>query len=144
MTFPTGVIRQGVMLPASPEIVFDMLMDPVKHAQFTGSAAGGSSDVGGTFEAWDGYILIRNLELRRGVLIVQEWSTTEWPGGLPPSRLEIRLRPIGQGTDLSLTQSGVPLEDVEKYAQGWYDHYWDPLFEFLREISVRQRKREGP
>ena len=139
MAVETSSIRQSIMLPASPEIVYDLLMDPVKHAQFTGSPASGSSEVGGTFLAWDGYIIIRNLELGRGKRIVQEWSTTEWPEDLPPSRLEIRLRPIGQGTELLLMQSGVPAADLEKYTQGWYEFYWDPLFDYLRQISTKRK-----
>ncbi len=139
MTPLTGEIQINVMIPASPEIVYDLLMDPVKHAQFTGSPASGSSEIGGTCIAWDGYIIMRNLELIRGKRIVQEWSTTEWPVGLPPSRLEIRLRPIGQGAELLLMQSGVPAADVEQYTQGWYEYYWDPMFDFLREISTKRK-----
>ena len=141
MTLQTGEIRLKVMLPASPEIVYDMLMDPVKHAQFTNAPASGSSEVGGAFIAIDGYVRSRNIELEKGKRIVQEWSTTEWPDNLPPSRLEIMLRPIGQGTDLFMMQTGVPEADIEKYAQSWYDLCWDPLFEFLREISTRRQVR---
>jgi activator of HSP90 ATPase len=140
MAIETGTIHQAIMFPAAPEVVYDMLMDPEKHSQFTGSVASGSSEVGGTFLASNGYITIKNLELENGKRIVQEWSTTEWPAGLPPSRLEIRLRPIGQGTDLDLLQTGVPIADLERYDQGWYIYYWNPLFEHLRILSV---KRQG-
>ncbi len=130
------------MLPASPETVYDMLTDPVRHAQFTRSPASGSSLLGGILTTHGGYILAQNLELERGKHIVQEWSTTEWPEGLPPSRLEIKLHAIGRGTDLSMVQTGVPAADVERYAQGWYEYYWNPLFEYLREISTRSKVRE--
>jgi activator of HSP90 ATPase len=128
MSLPTGEIRIRVMLPASPEIVYDMLMDPVMHAEFTNSPASGSSEVGGIFIASDGYISARNLVLEKGKRIVQAWSTTEWPEGLHAK---------GQGTELSMVQTGVPRADVERYKEGWYDYYWKPLTTLLKRMSTK-------
>ncbi len=131
----TKTIRQKIALPAPPDLIYDLLMDPVKHSQFTGSEAYGSSEVGGEFVAWDGYITARNLDLERGKRIVQEWSTSEWPEEMPPSRLEITLNKKDQGTELILVQTKVPAEQADDYAQGWHDSYWKPMLEYLKKIK---------
>jgi len=83
--------------------------------------------VGGKFTAWDGYIFGKNLELEPGRKIVQGWTTTEWPEGYPPSRLEITLRKRPGGTELKMVHSNVPAEQKDEYAGGWRSFYWEPL-----------------
>lgn len=139
MARKTRTIRQKVIIPASPEEVYDAFMDPKKHAAFTGDEASGSSEVGGEFSAWGGYITARNLELKRGKKIVQEWSTFEWPDDYPPSRLEITLRVLQEGTELTLVQSKVPVEQADDHDQGWHEHYWDHLVEYFQ----RKKKKTG-
>ncbi len=129
----TGTITQKVTIPASPEEVYDAFMDPKKHAAFTGADATGKSEVGAEFTAWDGYITGKNLELERGKYIVQEWSTTEWPEGYPPSRLELTFVKVKDGTELTMVHSGVPAEQLEEYRQGWFDNYWDLLKEYFQK-----------
>ena len=94
-----------------------------------------SGAVGGKFTAWEGYIFGRNLELVRGKKIVQEWSTTEWPEGYPPSRLEITLTKSREGTTLRMVHSRVPASQRADYAQGWKDSYWNPLKEYFKAKS---------
>ena len=86
-----------------------------------------SAKVGGKFTAWDGYIFGKNLELEPGRKIVQGWTTTEWPEGYPPSRLEITLRKRPGGTELKMVHSNVPAEQKDEYAGGWRSFYWEPL-----------------
>ncbi len=131
----TKTIRQKIALPASPDLIYDLLMDPVKHSEFTGSEAHGSSEVGGEFVAWDGYITARNLDLERGKRIVQEWSTSEWPEEMPPSCVEITLNKKNQGTELILVQTEVPVEQADDYAQGWHDFYWKPMLKYLKRTK---------
>ena len=128
----TKTIRQRVIIPASPEEVYDAFIDPKKHTAFTGGEASGSSEVGGEFSAWDGYITARSLELDPGKKIVQEWSTSEWPKGYAPSRLEITLKKHAGGTELTLVQSKVPEKQADDYEKGWHEHYWDHLIEYFK------------
>ncbi len=123
----TITITQKVVIPALPEEVYDAFLDPEKHAAFTGAEATGDPRVEGEFTAWDGYITGKNLELEKGKRIVQEWSTSEWPEGYPPSRLELTFRKVKDGTELTMVHSQVPAEQAEEYRQGWFDNYWDLL-----------------
>ncbi len=89
----TGVIRHKVIIPAAtPEDVYNAILSSKEHTEFTGSQASCSGRVGEKFTAWDGYISGKNIELHRNSEIVQEWKTTEWPEGYPPSILKISLK----------------------------------------------------
>ncbi len=136
----TGTITQKVTIPASPEAVYDAFMDPKKHAAFTGAEATGKPEVGAEFTTWDGYSFGKNLELEKGKHIVQEWSTTEWPEGYPPSRLELTFAKVKEGTEVTMVQSDVPAEQVEEYRQGWYDNYWDLLQEYFGKKKKKSAK----
>ncbi len=127
----TTTITQKVIIPASPEEVYEAFIDAKKHAAFTGAEATCDAKVGGEFTAWDGYITGKNLELEQGKRIVQEWSTSEWPEGYPPSRLELTFRKVKDGTELTMVHSDVPASQADEYRQGWFDSYWDPLKEYF-------------
>ena len=126
-------IYDSVIIPASPEEVYDAYMDPKKHTVFTGSKATGDGKVGGKFTAWDGYIFGKNVVLEKGKRIVQEWRTTEWPEGYPPSKLELTLKKVKGGTEVAMTHSDVPAEQADDYRQGWIDFYWKPLREYFKK-----------
>ncbi|HEY3420472.1 MAG TPA: SRPBCC domain-containing protein [Methanomassiliicoccales archaeon] len=137
MTMKTRTIVQKVIVPATPEEVYDAFMDPEKHSEFTQTETTGSQEVGGEVSAGDGYISAKNIELKKGRKIVQEWTTTEWPEGYPPSILELDLRKVEGGTELTMTHSKVPDEQADDYAEGWKEYYWDLMVEYFR------KKKEG-
>jgi uncharacterized protein YndB with AHSA1/START domain len=122
-----GTIEQTAFIDAAPEEVYEAFLDPKKHAEFTGSPATTNAKVGAEFQAWDGYISGKNLELVKGKRIVQEWETTEWPEGYPRSRLELTFTAKKGGTELKMVHSKVPAEQVEEYTSGWPESYWEPL-----------------
>jgi len=131
-----ATIVQEEIFDAAPMDVYEALVDPAKHAQFTGSTATGEPVEGGAFTAWDGYIEGRHERLVPGARIVQLWRTSEFPEGHPDSRLELELRPEAEGkTRLRLTHSGVPRDQAKSYEKGWVDHYWTPLRDFLRDSA---------
>lgn len=130
-------IRQRVLLPATPGEVYDAIVDLRIHAAFTAAAATGSRRVGGRFNACDGYITGVHRELVPGERIVQDWTTTEWPEGAPPSRLELTLKRTRGGTELRMAHSNVPASQAAAYRQGWIDYYWKPLRAYLEERAGR-------
>ena len=123
----TTTIKQKIIIPASPEKVYEAYINPKKHSEFTGSKATGKPSVGSKFTAWDGYIQGRNLELEKGKRIVQEWTTTDWPENYPPSKLELTFQQTPEGTEIQMTHSNVPAEQKEELAEGWTEFYWKPL-----------------
>ena len=130
----TTTIQQTDFIPgAKPQEVYDALVDPRKHAEFTGAKATGQAKVGAAFTAWDGYISGKHLTLEPGKRLVQEWRTTEWPKDAPPSRLEWTFRAKGDGTEVVMVHSEVPADQAESYRQGWIDYYWDPLKQYFED-----------
>jgi len=127
-----ATIEQTVEIPATPEEVYEGFTNPTIHEAMTGAEATGVAKVGAEFTAWDGYIKGTYLELEPGKRIVQEWSTSEWPDGAKPSRLELTFEPIGEGhTKLTMIHSHVPVEQKDMYESGWHESYWEPMTDYF-------------
>lgn len=138
MTLRFGKIRQTEFIPnATPAEVYRALTNPKIHTAFTGSKATGSARVGGKFTAWDDYITGKNVELKSGRKIVQEWRTTEFPEEYPSSKLELTLKAKRGGTQIIMAHSKVPASQTKKYKSGWVSAYWDPLREYFRARKAR-------
>jgi activator of HSP90 ATPase len=131
MTLKFETIRQTELFDASPAEVYEAYVNPKKHAAFTGQAATGTPRAGCKFTAGDGYITGKYVKLEKGKRIVQEWTTTEWPEGYPPSKLELTVKAKGKKAELTMVHSKVPAEQGEYYAGGWKEYYWEPLKKYL-------------
>ncbi|MGA3058925.1 MAG: SRPBCC domain-containing protein [Candidatus Bathyarchaeia archaeon] len=128
-------IKQKVVIPASPREVYDAYVDPKIHSKFTGSKATGKAVIGGKFTAWDGYISGKYLELEDGKRVVQEWTSTDFPKGSGPSRLELCFNKVPEGTELVMVHSDVPEEQADEASEGWTEWYWDPLKKYFSKKS---------
>ena len=73
----TKSIKQTVTFNASPELIYNLIMDEKKHAAFTGSKAIIDSKAKGKFSVFDGYCHGYNMELLKGKKIVQAWHFAE-------------------------------------------------------------------
>ncbi len=127
----TVKITQREVIPASPEEVYDAYLNPETQEEFTGGEATSDTRVGGEFTAWDAYIKGKYIELERGKKIVQEWIASDFPEGYAPSKLEITLKPVKGGTELTMVHSDVPEEIAADIKQGWIDYYWDPMKKYF-------------
>ena len=123
-----SVITQKTFIPSvAPSEVYDAFVNAKTHARFTGAAASGVARVGAKFTAWDGYIQGTYRTLIKGKKIVQDWVTTEWPAGMPASRVEFTFASAKGGTQVRMVHSRVPASQAAQYRQGWLDYYWTPL-----------------
>lgn len=125
----------STLLPATPHEVYDTWMASEGHSAMTGSPATISPEVGGEFDAWDGYIHGKNLVLEPGVLIVQSWRTSEFSDDEKDSLIEINLKPVGDQTELTLRHSQLPPHGTQ-YEEGWVESYFEPMKEYF---STRQK-----
>lgn len=132
-------IRQKVIVAAKPIEIYEAFVNAKRHSAFTGSKATGEGKVGGKFTAWDGYISGKFLELDEGKKIVQEWITTEWPEGYPPSRFELTFREVKDGTEVLMVHSDVPAEQAGELEEGWNESYWKPLKTYFKELRKQKR-----
>jgi len=116
--------------PASPTELYAAWLNSDQHAAMTGASASVSSEPRGRFEAWGGYISGTNLELDEGRRIVQAWRTSQFSPDEPDSRLEILFEADGDGARVTINHSVLP-EHGMAYLQGWVDHYFEPMKEWL-------------
>jgi activator of HSP90 ATPase len=128
----TGTIKQKAKFKASPEEVYELLMDSKKHSAFTGAKAKIGKKEGDPYSAYDGYIVGKNIKLIPGKKIVQTWRAVDgkWPED-HESTITFDLKPSGKGTELTFTHADVPENQVAEFKKGWKDFYWSPMTEWL-------------
>jgi activator of HSP90 ATPase len=126
-------IRQTATFKASPEKIYDLIMDEKKHAELTGSKVTLSNKPNGEFSVFDGYCKGYNIELVKGRKIVQAWHFAE--DGWPDNHFSIcnfEFEKVGDKTKLRFIQSEVPAHKVESLKEGWKQFYWDAIKKYLK------------
>jgi activator of HSP90 ATPase len=124
------MIEQKVTFQASPERIYQALLDSELHTQFTGATAVIDASKNGRFKVWDGYAEGTITELVPNSKIVQRWRAADWPEDVW-STVTITLSERDNKTELIFTHEGVPDEFADDIAQGWHDFYWQPLKKWL-------------
>jgi len=130
----TESIKQTVTFNAPSIVIYKLLMDQKKHAEFTGTSVIMSAQVNGKFRIFDGYCHGYNIELIEGEKIVQAWIFKEdgWPDD-HYSVCTFRLKTIADKTTLIFSQTGVPKHKVESLKDGWKQFYWKPMKAYLTD-----------
>ena len=131
----TKSIRQSVTFDATPEKIYDLIMNQKKHAAFTGSKVTMSTKVKGKFNTFDGYCKGYNIELVKGKKIVQAWHFAE--DGWPDDHFSIctfELEKSGSKTKLRFLQTDVPEHKVETLKDGWKEFYWEAMKGYLKAL----------
>lgn len=125
-------LKQSVTIKASPKEVYDLLVDPAQHAEFTGGAAEFDPRPGGKFSAYDGDLGGRVIELEPGRRILLAWRSSGWPKG-HYSLADFSLKKVAGGTRLDFEQYGIPTTDFADIRSGWKQYYWQPMKQYLEE-----------
>ncbi len=130
----TDQFRVSTTLPGRAEQIFRAWLSTAGHTAMTGSPAKVEPRVGGSFQAWDGYISGKTLELKPYTRIVQAWRTTEFPPDCPDSRVEILLEEKNGETQVTLIHTEIPEGQAGSYKQGWEDFYFKPMREYFKGL----------
>jgi activator of HSP90 ATPase len=138
-------IRQEITLDAAPQRVYQVLTSTRDFDRITRlsdgaallDAAGAkptaiSTEVGGPFTLFGGYITGRHLEMLPNERLVQAWRAGSWKSGAF-SIAAFSLTPEGAKTRLTLEHRGFPNGQGTSLAPGWHVHYWEPLAKFLAQ-----------
>src|ERR1700678_3690029 len=75
-------LHQEVDFKASPQRIYEILLDSKQFAAFTGMPAEIDPKAGGAFSMFGGLIVGRNIELLPNQRIVQAWRPTHWDPGV--------------------------------------------------------------
>ena len=125
---PTSRSRfiKKLSLNASPQQLYETLLDGKQFTQFSGRPAEINREVGGAFSLFKGHIVGRNVELVPNERIVQAWRIMTWPEGTY-SIARFELKPQGSGTHLVLDHIGLPEGLHDHLATEWEENYWSLL-----------------
>lgn len=115
---------------ASPQRIYDALLDFKQFAAFTGMPAEINREAGGAFSTFGGLIVGRNIELVSNQRIVQAWRPAHWDAGVY-SVVKFELEARGAQTKVVLDHTGFPEGSFRHLDWGWHNHYWEPLKKFL-------------
>jgi activator of HSP90 ATPase len=120
-------------LPASPDRLFDMYLDPFLHAAFTGGSVTIASHAGAEFRAFDGALSGRILHLVPKRLIVQSWRVSHWDQEDLDSTLILSFWPDEEGARIELVHANIADRDFAGVSQGWEKYYWTPWRSYLEK-----------
>jgi uncharacterized protein YndB with AHSA1/START domain len=124
-------IQLAVSLPALPERLFDMYLDPVQHSAFTGGPVVISATPGAPFNAFNGVLTGTILQVVPKRLIVQSWRSPYWGPDDLDSTLILKFLPDKDGGRIELTQVNVTDNDFAGVSHGWEKFYWTPWRAYL-------------
>jgi uncharacterized protein YndB with AHSA1/START domain len=119
-------------IKASPEEIYNSWLSSDGHTKMTGGSANVTAEIGAEFEAWDGYIKGRNLELEPNKRIVQSWRTAEFSDDEEDSMLEITFKKKRNGTEVTIRHTHLPPHG-RQYEQGWKENYFQPMKEYFEK-----------
>jgi uncharacterized protein YndB with AHSA1/START domain len=125
------MIQSAAFLPAVPDRLFDMYLDSVTHAAFTGAPVEISARPGARFRAFDDRLSGTILEVSPKRLIVQTWRSINFAPADVDSTLILSFWPQGDGGRIELVQVNVSDQDYAGVSQGWEKYYWTPWREYL-------------
>jgi activator of HSP90 ATPase len=145
LSHTSEAIQQAITLDASPQRVYQVLTSTKDFDSVTRlsdgavllNAAGAkptsiSTEVGGSFTLFGGYITGRHLEMLPNERLVQAWRAGSFkPGGF--SIAAFYLTAEGGKTRLNFEHRGFPNGNGTSLAQGWHVHYWEPLAKYLAQ-----------
>jgi activator of HSP90 ATPase len=122
-----SIIRQSIVLPATPAKLFAMYLDPKKHAAITGGAVTISAKPNSRFRAFNGSLSGRTLLAEKPSLIVQSWRSTNFRADDADSTLFLGFHPEGRNKGrIELVHLDVPRGDYRGVTEGWELYYWTP------------------
>jgi activator of HSP90 ATPase len=123
-------IHYQIDFAASPQRLYQAILDQKQFAAFTGLAATIDPTPGGSLWMFGGLIAGRNIELVPNQRIVQAWRPASWDPGIY-SLVHFEFKPRGDESTLVFDHTSFPAGDYDHLDLGWHSHYWDPLKKFL-------------
>lgn len=125
------VIQKTYEMNASPEEVFDALVNPELIQIWSGDEAQMNGKVGGTFSLWGGQMYGVNLEVVKNKRLIQEWSYDQWADA---SRVTFHIKAKGKKTVVELIHEDVPEKSVNSISDGWDTYYLGAMQEMFEEV----------
>ncbi|HRG37258.1 MAG TPA: SRPBCC domain-containing protein, partial [Bacteroidia bacterium] len=103
-------IKQTYEMAASPEQVFEALVNEEIIQDWSGDEVKMSAEVGAKFSLWGGQMFGTNLEVIKNKKLVQEWCYDQWE---IPTKVTFTLNVTPVGTSVELIHEDVPEKSLK-------------------------------
>jgi activator of HSP90 ATPase len=124
-------LHYRVDLKASPQRVYQVLLDAKLFAALTALPAEIDARPGGWFSLFSKQIEGRIVELAPHVRIVQAWRAAHWEAGVY-SIVRFALTARGAEAAMVLDHTGFPQGDADGLNSGWHEHYLEPMQKYFQ------------
>ncbi len=123
-------IKQTYEMHATPEQVFEALVNEEIIQNWSGDEAKMSPEVGARFSLWGGQMYGKNLEVVKNKKLVQEWCYDQWEA---PSKVTFLLKISEEGTCVvELLHEDVPEKSLKSITDGWNLYYLGAMQEMFK------------
>lgn len=126
----TTSIHHEIDFAAPPDRVYMVLTNAADFKVITNAPAEIDAVAGGRFSLFGGMIDGFNLELVPDQRLVQAWRAENWAPGMF-SIVRFDFAPLGSGTRMEFTHTGIDEEMHEHLDAGWHKMYWEPIRKYL-------------
>jgi uncharacterized protein YndB with AHSA1/START domain len=123
-------IEQTYEMNATPEQVFEALVNPDIIQTWSGDEAKMGPNIGDTFSLWGGQMFGKNLEVVRNKKLVQEWNYDQWD---KPSKVTFTIKVKGKKTIVDLLHEDVPAKSLTSITEGWDAYYLGAMKDMFEE-----------
>ncbi len=121
-------VKQTYFINASIEKVWQALVDPKIIDDWGGGEAKMNSEEGFEFSFWGGDIHGKNIEVKPGKKLIQDWMSGEWE---EYSKVTFNLSEKDGKTKIDLLHENIPDKEAKDIADGWKRYYLGPLKKLL-------------
>jgi activator of HSP90 ATPase len=128
----TKPIIQSSKFPASARQLYEIYLDPKRHAAFTGGPVKISPRPGSRFDAFNGMLSGSTLVAIPGKLIVQRWRSMNFKPTDLDSILILTFSQEGKQGRIDMVHVNVPVQDHKGATNGWKKYYWTPWRAYLK------------
>lgn len=125
--------------PVSAQELYDLYLDPERHAAFTGAPVKISAKPGSKFSAFNGMLWGVTLATIPGKLIVQRWRSSNFAETDADSVLVLTFTQEAKMGRIDLAHVNVPKQDHAGVTNGWPKYYWKPLRAYLRKLKKGEK-----
>jgi len=122
----TSKVHLNHSFNAPPIEIYRAHLDAPRIAACTQSACQIEPKEGSKFSMFGGNVTGEIVRLDSPNKIVQKWRFNNWTPGLF-SEVVLQFDEQNGGTRVSLTQTGVPVDDVERVSAGWKENFWNRM-----------------
>lgn len=122
------MIKQTYLINAPIEKVWQALVKPNIIEAWSSGPVEMSDKIGAKFSLWGGDIWGRNLKVKTGKKLEQEWYGGKWG---KPSIVTFTLKRHGDSTEVNLVHKDVPKGEEKNFADGWKKYYFGEIKRLL-------------